>query len=148
MHVPQLHEVLAGIRVLDPAVGEVLGAQGDLVLACRPERVPDADVVPEVEGGAEVLVGIAVHARRDGRADAALHEPGRASLVEAVARMGAPSLSVEPRKFRDARLEAPLPKEAPVLPLASKRTPESARFRSRNSPLFVEAVICDSCRRL
>jgi len=55
----------------------VLGAQRNLVLPRRAERIADTDVITEVEGGAESGVGASIDARCDRRTDATLDIPGR-----------------------------------------------------------------------
>src|SRR5258706_11059164 len=76
VRVAQFDEVLAGVRMLDAGIREVLGAQGDLVVAGRPERAAHAEMVAEVECRAEVLVGAAIDARSHRHSHPALDEPG------------------------------------------------------------------------
>ena len=69
-------------------VGEVLEPQRDLVLAVVAEVAPDAQLLGELEAGAELLVGRLEQVVHLGHADAGLGEPGRLPLRKAVAPVG------------------------------------------------------------
>ena len=60
VRVAQLYEVLAGVRVLDPGIGEVLQAQGQLVLRRLAEVQAHGQVVAEIERCAEAFVATAI----------------------------------------------------------------------------------------
>ena len=80
----QLNEVLAGIRVVDPRVREVLQAQRPLRTSAR-GAITHADVIAEVERSAEALVARAVDRRQNVGADARFDEPAARLAVWPVA---------------------------------------------------------------